>query len=148
MTIYAIAIATNLDKEKHLKLAVDCFQQWGKCEFSAIYEIPCRDHVGADYWNSACLLVSSFSLEQITVLLKQLEQHTGRKRPSHSISLDVDLIAWGEDLPDMHFNVKKLPLAADVIIPLRELWQAEVLYEIQHSYPSYQILHPGQDIKN
>lgn len=134
MTIYAIAIATNLEKAKHLQLCLDTLKTWGIWKVSSIYEIPCRDQVGADYWNAACLLESSMTVEQVVTSLKQLEQDAGRKRPSHSISLDVDLIAWGDTFQNMQFNPKKLPLADDVVIPLVEIWQDERLKQITHDF--------------
>lgn len=134
MTIYAIAIATNLDKSKHLQLCLDTLKSWGSCHVSSVYEIPCRDQVGADYWNAACLLESSMTVEQVVTSLKQLEQDASRKRPSHSISLDVDLIAWGDTFQNMQFNPKKLPLADDVVIPLSEIWQDERLKQITHDF--------------
>ncbi|EEH68852.1 putative 2-amino-4-hydroxy-6-hydroxymethyldihydropteridine diphosphokinase [Acinetobacter sp. ATCC 27244] len=108
----------------------------GTVEFSSIYEIPCRDGVGADYWNSACLLKSHLSVDEIVDILKKLEQQSGRVRPSHHISLDIDVIAWGESLDQMQFNPKKLPLALDVKIPLYELWPNQILqYDQNRKYP-------------
>ncbi len=134
MTIYAITIATNLDKSKHLQLCLDMLKSWGSYQVSSVYEIPCRDQVGADYWNAACLLESTMSLDDVLSALKQLEQDAGRKRPSHSISLDVDLIAWGDTFQNMQFNPKKLPLADDVVIPLSEIWKDERLKQITHDF--------------
>lgn len=134
MTIYAIAIATNLDKSIHLQLCLNTLKSWGSCQVSSIYAIPCRDQVGADYWNAACILESSMTVEQVITSLKQLESDAGRKRPSHSISLDVDLIAWGGNYQTMQFNPKKLPLADDVVIPLAEIWQDERLKRITHDF--------------
>jgi 2-amino-4-hydroxy-6-hydroxymethyldihydropteridine diphosphokinase len=74
------------------------------------------------------------TVEQVVTTLKQLEQDAGRKRPSHSISLDVDLIAWGGNYQTMQFNPKKLPLADDVVIPLAEIWQDERLKRITHDF--------------
>ncbi len=134
MTIYAIAIATNLEKAKHLQLCLDTLRTWGSCQVSSVYEIPCRDQVGADYWNAACLLESTMTFDDVISALKQLESDAGRKRPSHSISLDVDLIAWGDSYQTMQFNPKKLPLADDVVIPLAEIWQDERLKRITHDF--------------
>lgn len=134
MTIYAISIATNLDKAHNTQLAITALQQLGVCSCSAVYEIPCRDGIGANYWNCACLLSSEQNVEQIQQLLKHLELSTGRKRPSHHISLDMDLIAWGEELNHMQFNAKKLPLAHDVIIPMQDIWPLQS-YKLDHAYP-------------
>lgn len=134
MTLFAIAIASNLNKSQHTQLAINTLTQWGECVWSKIYEIPCRDGIGADYWNCACLLKTSQSAQEIEIQLKQLEDQAGRKRPSHDISLDVDLIAWGEDMQHMQFNPKKCPLAADVRIPLCDLWLNDEITCDEHHY--------------
>lgn len=121
--IFALALASNHHPERHFKTAFRHIAQWGEVTFSSIYLIPCRDGVGADYWNAACILTSKLPVEQLSEMLKQMEHASGRVRPSHQISLDLDLIAWGSDVDHMQFNSKKLPLALDVKIPLFEIWQ-------------------------
>ena len=133
--IFALALASNLDAEQHFTFAYTQLATLGKVQFSSIYQIPCRDGIGDDYWNSACLLKSSLNPSEIEAFLKKLESDTGRIRPSHHISLDVDLIAWGTDLDHMQFNSKKLPLALDVKIPLYELWNCETLKSEAALYP-------------
>ncbi|MNU44443.1 7,8-dihydro-6-hydroxymethylpterin-pyrophosphokinase [compost metagenome] len=133
--IFALALASNLDAEQHFTFAYTQLATLGKVQFSSVYQIPCRDGIGDDYWNSACLLKSSLNPSEIEAFLKKLESDTGRIRPSHHISLDVDLIAWGTDLDHMQFNSKKLPLALDVKIPLYELWNCEALQSEAVLYP-------------
>ncbi|UGQ27555.1 2-amino-4-hydroxy-6-hydroxymethyldihydropteridine diphosphokinase [Acinetobacter calcoaceticus] len=133
--IFALALASNLDAEQHFTFAYTQLATLGKVQFSSVYQIPCRDGIGDDYWNSACLLKSSLNPSEIEAFLKKLESDTGRIRPSHHISLDVDLIAWGADLDHMQFNSKKLPLALDVKIPLYELWNCEALQSEAVLYP-------------
>ena len=94
-TIFALALASNNNPKQHFLYASKQLAKIGQLQFSNIYLIPCRDGVGADYWNAACLLKSSLSVADISVLLKNMEAVSGRVRPSHQISLDVDLIAWG-----------------------------------------------------
>ncbi|UUM26835.1 2-amino-4-hydroxy-6-hydroxymethyldihydropteridine diphosphokinase [Acinetobacter colistiniresistens] len=135
-TIFALALASNLQQQQNFTFAYQQIASLGVVEFSPIYEIPCRDGIGADYWNSACLLKSRCSLAEMTEILKKLEAQSGRVRPSHQISLDVDVIAWGETLEHMQFNPKKLPLALDVKIPLYDLWQHADLAHFQSTdYP-------------
>lgn len=135
--IFALALASNHFSEQHFHRAFQTIQQWGDVYFSPIYLIPCRDGVGADYWNAACLLKSRYSELEIIQLLKKLEHDSGRIRPSHQISLDVDLIAVGHDLANMRFNPKKIPLAVDVKIPLYDIWASE-LFETHLRYPVIQ----------
>lgn len=132
--IFALALASNHLPEQHFQRAFETLKQWGEVEFSRIYLIPCRDGVGADYWNAACLLKSQYSELEMIQLLKKMEQDSGRIRPSHQISLDVDLIAVGNDLAHMQFNPKKMPLAVDVKIPLYDVW-ASKMFETELYYP-------------
>ncbi|WOE32389.1 MULTISPECIES: 2-amino-4-hydroxy-6-hydroxymethyldihydropteridine diphosphokinase [unclassified Acinetobacter] len=134
-TIFALALASNFKPQLNFDHAYVQLQSLGQVFFSKIYLIPCRDGVGEDYWNSACLLKSQRSVLQIMSDLKDLEQRSGRIRPSHKISLDIDLIAWGKDLTTMQFNPKKLPLPLDVQIPLSELWSHPDLSHQAHIYP-------------
>ena len=133
--IFALALASNLSPEKHFSKAYEKLRLMGDAVFSNIYLIPCRDGVGADYWNSACLLKSTKTVQEMLDSVKALETEMGRVRPSHKISLDIDVIAWGDDLNQMHFNQKKLPLAVDVKIPLFELWQSDTLKTSHIRYP-------------
>ncbi|WP_343619839.1 2-amino-4-hydroxy-6-hydroxymethyldihydropteridine diphosphokinase [Acinetobacter proteolyticus] len=135
-TIFALALASNVQQQKNFTFAYEQISSLGTVEFSPIYEIPCRDGIGADYWNSACLLKSQIHVDEVTEILKKLEAQSGRVRPSHHISLDIDVIAWGETLDHMQFNPKKLPLALDVKIPLYDLWQHADLAHLQSmQYP-------------
>ena len=61
-----------------------------------------------------------------------MEVAAGRVRPSHDIPLDIDIIAWGENLAQMQFNPKKLPLALDVKIPMWDIWQDEAFVHSTH----------------
>lgn len=120
--IFAIALSSNYNPSYYFNFAYEVLYSWGNVHFSDIFQIPCRYGIGADYWNSACLLESLYLYDEVKQKLVDLEQATGRIRPSHQISLDLDLIAWGDSLEQMQFNQKKLPLALDVQIPLSQLW--------------------------
>ncbi|EOR08529.1 2-amino-4-hydroxy-6-hydroxymethyldihydropteridine diphosphokinase [Acinetobacter tandoii] len=139
-TIYALALASNLNSQHNFRYAYHQICGLGVVEFSKIYVIPCRDGVGADYWNAACLLHSKLNPEQIIAQLKQWEADTGRVRPSHQISLDVDLIAWGMSLEQMQFNPKKMPLALDVKIPMVDVWSHPSFEDSKHEFPTIKCL--------
>lgn len=132
--IFALALASNQNPEQHFESAFQQISGLGETQFSPIYLIPCRDGVGANYWNAACLVKSELTVEQMLKFLKNMEFELGRIRPSHQITLDVDLIAWGQDLSSMQFNVKKLPLAVDVKIPLYDIWTDDQ-FKVALSYP-------------
>ena len=135
-TIFALALASNVQQQQNFTFAYAQLAELGYVEFSPIYQIPCRDGIGAHYWNSACLLRSTLSVDDIIETLKQLETQSGRVRPSHQISLDIDVIAGGTHLTNMQFNPKKLPVALDVKIPVYDVWQqADLIYDQQIHYP-------------
>lgn len=133
--IFALALASNHQPKYYFQNTFAQISTLGEVIFSNIYVIPCRDGVGAEYWNAACLLKSTLSLDEIQTILKKMEQDSGRVRPSHQISLDIDLIAWGKDLSAMQFNPKKLPLALDVKIPMLNIWEDPIFNHTAHQYP-------------
>ena len=133
-TIFALALASNFEPQLNFEKAYSKIQNLGDVQFSNIYLIPCRDGVGEDYWNSACLLKCKLDVDTIVSVLKSLEAESNRIRPSHKISLDVDLIAWGINLNNMKFNPKKLPLALDVKIPMSDIWKDPLFNSLKMSY--------------
>ena len=134
-TIFALALASNCHPQQNFQHAFAQISDLGEVTFSKIFLIPCRDRIGEDYWNAACLLRSSLSVDEMSTLLKKMEADSGRVRPSHQISLDVDLIAWGNDLDHMQFNPKKLPLALDVKVPMLDLWSIDFFKHEKHQFP-------------
>ncbi|KAF1018456.1 MAG: hypothetical protein GAK29_04235 [Acinetobacter bereziniae] len=140
-TIFALALASNNQPQLNFQKSFRQIESLGETLFSQIYLIPCRDGIGADYWNAACLLKSHLSVEHMISKLKQMEADSGRTRPSHQISLDIDLIAWGKELNAMHFNPKKLPLALDVKIPMFDLWQDAQFNSPSHQFPVIDLLY-------
>jgi 2-amino-4-hydroxy-6-hydroxymethyldihydropteridine diphosphokinase len=114
--------------------AVKQLSELGSCKFSRLYEIPCRDGKGDDYYNLAAVLQCGLTLEQLNEWIKQQELAAVRVRPSHQISLDIDVIAWGESLQQMQVVAKKLPLPFDVSKPLAELWPECPAYSRQMSF--------------
>lgn len=123
MTIYALAIGSNVNRAHWISFARQQLALLGQCQWSRIYEIPCRAGKGEDYYNLAVLLHTNLALAELELQLKRLEQQAGRVRPSHHIPLDIDVIACGESQQYMQLVAKKLPLAFDVCLPLAELWR-------------------------
>ena len=138
-TIFALALASNHQPEQHFRAAYAKLHTLGRLHCSRIYVIPCRDGVGVDYWNAAWILKSAIAVEEMLSLLKTMEAEAGRVRPSHKISLDLDLIAWGQHLNQMQFNPKKLPLPLDVKIPMQELWPHAAFWHLPHAYPQVEM---------
>lgn len=146
--IFALALASNAQPEQHLTWAIQFLRKLGTLQLSKVYQIPCRDGVGADYLNCACLLRCNLSYLEIQKIVKEMEILAGRVRPSHRISLDIDLIAWGYSLSNLTLNQKKMPFALDVKIPLFELiGSSDFAYEECMNYPEVILpLHQEQQL--
>lgn len=121
--LYALAISSNQNRAHWTRIAMQHLSGMGKCQFSNIYQIPCRQAKGADYFNFAALLESTLSFDALNDKLKQLETQSGRVRPSHDIPLDIDIIAYGETVDNLQLVASRLPLPFDATKPLSELWQ-------------------------
>lgn len=122
MTLYALAISTNHNREHWTRYAMQQLESLGECQFSRVYEIACRQGKGADYYNFAALLTTGADFDVLNQFLKQLEQQAGRIRPSHHIPLDIDIVAYGATLESLDPVVSRLPLSFDAVKPLSELW--------------------------
>lgn len=139
--IFALALASNLNASKHLNWALQQLERQGKLvAVSCAYEMPCRDGVGADYLNAACLFESTeLDFATIQVFIKNLESMTGRIRPSHQITLDIDLIAWQDQhTQSWQLNAKKMPFALDVKVPLYDVLPIQTFHV--RSIPHYKQL--------
>lgn len=133
--IFAIALASNEKPQKNFEYAISQISRLGRIDLSPIYLIPCRDGIGEEYWNAALLLHSEIEPEHLISTLKEMENICDRKRPSHQITLDIDLIAWGNSLESMQFNLKKMPLALDVKIPMYDIWPVDDFSHAEHHFP-------------
>lgn len=122
MTLYALAISSNTARRYWSQFAQQQLALLGNCQFSTVYQIPCRQGKAADYYNFAALLHSDLSFDSLNESLKKLEQQAGRVRPSHQIPLDIDIVAHGRDVSQLNLVASRLPLPFDAIKPLAELW--------------------------
>ena len=120
--LYALAISSNQNRTHWTQVAMQQLGALGNCEFSPVYQIPCRQDKGADYFNFAALLETTLNFDALNDALKQLEQSAGRIRPSHDIPLDIDIIAFGEKLDHLQLVASRLPLPFDAVKPLSDLW--------------------------
>jgi 2-amino-4-hydroxy-6-hydroxymethyldihydropteridine diphosphokinase len=122
--IYALALGTNIDHAAALQQVHAALEQLGACRYSAIYELP--DRAGRAhllYWNQAVLLeAGSLDRDCLLQMLDQIEQDCGRLRPSQYVRMDIDLIAMGQQPALLQVVSERLPLPADVYLPMLALW--------------------------
>ncbi|MEC7119570.1 MAG: 2-amino-4-hydroxy-6-hydroxymethyldihydropteridine diphosphokinase [Pseudomonadota bacterium] len=122
--IYALALGTNIDHAAALQQVHAELMLLGHCQYSSIYELPDRaGRAHLQYWNQAVLLQDVvFDQDDLLVRLNQIEQRCGRVRPSQYVRMDIDLIGAGHSLAQLDVVSTRLPLPADVYLPMLELW--------------------------
>lgn len=119
---YWLALGSNDQPEPSLDFACMELAKLGDTLLSSRYELPPRSGVGVNYLNMAVRLDSDLAVESIRKIIYQLEDDAGRIRKSNIIRLDIDLIAWEVMGQDAVFDLHRLPLPRDVIVPMKEIW--------------------------
>ena len=153
--IYALALGTNIEHAAALQQVHAALEQLGTCQYSAIYELPDRaGRAHLIYWNQAVLLEArGLDCETLLLQLNQIEQRCGRIRPSQSVRMDIDLIAAGTQVATLQVVTARLPLPADVYLPLLALWpncptpHAELTQQIQPLNITDSILHTDNTLR-
>jgi len=122
--IYALSLGTNIDHAAALQQVHAALEQLGECQYSPVYELPDRaGRAHLIYWNQAVLLTAvALSRADLLAELDQIEQRCGRVRPSQYVRMDIDLIGAGDQISTLAVITERLPLPADVILPMRDVW--------------------------
>ena len=119
---YWLALGSNDQPQSSLDFACTELAKLGEVLFSSRYELPPRSGIGVDYINMAVRLDSDLAVDAVRKIIYQLEDTAGRVRKSSVIRLDIDLIAWEESGVKPTFDIHRLPLPMDVIVPMEEIW--------------------------
>lgn len=124
--IYALSLGTNIDHAAALQQVHAELELLGCCQYSPIYELPDRaGRAHLTYWNQAVLLrTEHLAHERLLEIFNQIEQRCGRVRPSQYVRMDIDLIGAGEQVSSLAVVTERLPLPADVYVPMLTLWPA------------------------
>jgi 2-amino-4-hydroxy-6-hydroxymethyldihydropteridine diphosphokinase len=102
-------------------LACCALAQRGALVLSSRFVTTPRCGYGVNYCNMALQLDAPLSVVEMLAEIKHLEAAAGRVKPSDTVPLDIDLIAW-QDGECIRFDPHRLPLAFDVILPMQEIW--------------------------
>ncbi|MDE2420287.1 MAG: 2-amino-4-hydroxy-6-hydroxymethyldihydropteridine diphosphokinase [Gammaproteobacteria bacterium] len=119
---YWLALGSNDQPESSLDFACVELAKLGEVFCSSRYEFPPRSGVGVDYINMAVRLDSELTVDEVRKTIYQLEDAAGRIRKSSVIRLDIDVIAWEIVGQSAIFDIHRLPLPMDVIVPMKEIW--------------------------
>lgn len=121
-----IGVGSNIEPERHLRLAVDALEaRFGPIRCSSVYRSPAFGFCGADFLNMVCAFSTDRGADDIERELHDIEYEGGRLRRAERFSsrtLDLDLLLFGEavDVPRRlpRSDVLRYPF---VLAPLAEL---------------------------
>jgi 2-amino-4-hydroxy-6-hydroxymethyldihydropteridine diphosphokinase len=134
VTLLALSLGSNLQREKHIRFALSALRGlFARLEVSPVYETRAVGFEGPDFYNLVVVVDTSLDLDVVFDKLRQIEIDVGRRRDEKSFqsrNLDIDVLLFGEaSLRDQGRNIPRSEIehAAYVLKPL-----AQVLPKIRH----------------
>lgn len=122
-----VGIGSNIDKRRHVELAVKALQKLDSTlRFSTIYESPALGFSGDSFFNLIVEMKTSLTLKAFFQQLREIENQLGRSENAQKLqdrTIDLDIILFGEFVNDSapkvpREDIYKYPF---VIQPLYEL---------------------------
>jgi len=108
MALLTLGLGSNLQPEYHISLALDAlYARFGEMELSSVFESEAVGFQGGNFLNMVVATHTDLPLDDISLLLKELENRSGRQRDQHRFSprtLDIDILTLG-DLQGEHHGI-------------------------------------------
>lgn len=123
-----VSIGSNIDKDQHIRQGVhELAAHYAPLTLSTVYESRAIGFEGDDFYNLVAGFDTQDTLEQISTVLADIEQHCGRVRNGVRFSprtLDLDILLYGKRV--QNDGVHALPRGeideyACVLCPLAEI---------------------------
>jgi len=136
-----VSIGSNIDRDYYISQALDALHKYfGKLNVSSVYESEAVGFVGDNFYNLVAGFVTELPLDELSPLLKKIEDENGRCRKGPKFSgrtLDIDILTY-DDLVGVHHGVQlprdEITKNAFVLWPLAEI-AAEVVHpELRVAY--------------
>jgi 2-amino-4-hydroxy-6-hydroxymethyldihydropteridine diphosphokinase len=100
MTRAWISVGSNVDREHHIRQAIENLQQaFGELVQSPVYRTRAEGFEGEDFLNLVIGVDTRLSLDELRQRLREIEDRQGRVRGESkyaSRTLDLDLLTWGD----------------------------------------------------
>lgn len=100
-----ISIGTNIDRERHVRIALDALQDWfGELSLSPVYESEAVGFDGSPFLNLVVRVTTRLSVGELSRRFKRLETENGRRPDAPKFSprtLDLDILTYGEAVGQM-----------------------------------------------
>jgi 2-amino-4-hydroxy-6-hydroxymethyldihydropteridine diphosphokinase len=130
-----LSIGSNLDPERHLRVAVDALhERFGDVVLSSVLRTPAIGFDGPDFFNAAAIVRTDMGPYALDTWLHALEDAQGRDRGAPRFSsrtLDIDIVFYDELIIDDTVRGSHLK------IPRPELQHAFVLQPLAQIAPDF-----------
>ncbi|MCC5854385.1 MAG: 2-amino-4-hydroxy-6-hydroxymethyldihydropteridine diphosphokinase [Idiomarina sp.] len=130
MALVFLGIGSNLQREKHVRIAIDALtKDFGELRLSPIYETEAVGFTGPPFLNLVAWIETELSLAEVQRWCKNLEAAHGRELQAERYSsktLDIDILLYNHDCVEATADTPQLPrdevlLRAYVLRPLADL---------------------------
>ncbi|MEX0623903.1 2-amino-4-hydroxy-6-hydroxymethyldihydropteridine diphosphokinase [Saccharospirillum sp.] len=106
LTDVALSLGSNINRYRHLVKALDALADaFGDLRCSPVYESESVGFDGSNFLNSVVVISTTLGLEDISPVLKQIEDDNGRDRNGPKFgprTLDIDVLTYGDRVGDYH----------------------------------------------
>ncbi len=100
MVQVVVSIGSNIKREENISAALDSlFAQFGELYISPVYKSMAKGSCSTEglfYYNLVVAFQTELALNKIKSVLKDIEDQRGRKRNADIVSLDIDILLYGE----------------------------------------------------
>lgn len=136
-----LSIGSNIEREKHIRGALDALQlSFGSLTLSSVYESEAVGFKGDPFFNLVVGMETELRVGELAGQLRQIEDEHGRNREGPKFSsrtLDIDILTYGDYVgvaDGVQLPRDEITKNAFVLLPLSELVPAEVHPQTQQSY--------------
>lgn len=136
-----VSIGSNIEREYYISQAINALQEaFGSLTLSTVYESHSVGFDGDNFYNLVAGFDTGMPLEQLSPLLKRIEDDNGRCRKGPKFSgrtLDIDILTYDElvgDISGVQLPRDEIAKNAFVLLPLSEIAPLETHPELGMSY--------------
>ncbi|HEY0963689.1 MAG TPA: 2-amino-4-hydroxy-6-hydroxymethyldihydropteridine diphosphokinase [Pseudomonadales bacterium] len=138
MVWVALGLGSNHEAEANLASALDeLLLRFNDLALSYVFRGKAQDAAAADYLNMAVGIETDMPLQELGKLLKKIEDKHRRERGSGRVTLDIDLLLYGEKCGNFDGIVLPRPeilTAAYVLRPLAQIAAKKKHPALKQSY--------------
>ncbi len=122
MNAVILGVGSNIDPEKHIRMALELLSEIGQVEKVSqwVKTAPVGISDQPDFINGAVKITTSLEREALARYLKKLEERLGRDRSAPKFgprTIDLDIVVWNGQITDPDYYTRDfLKKSVDVLM--------------------------------